>query len=295
MVDSKKSRLIVSQFKKILLKSAQAIVKHELSWSVISRTVVRGSQFLCAVRHEHEVTQIVFSNAVLRNVLAEKNVISGPFEGMKYGPTKAFCSAYYPKLLGVYESELNNIVTNAVAKNYSTIVDVGAADGYYAVGFAMKNPQAKVIAYEMDARARTELKKLIESNGVAKRVEIRTKCEPDDLLSLRDERGLIIMDCEGYEDCLLNPQVIHHLKSWDFIIETHDGLVPEITERLSNDFALTHKVISIEVIHDRNKADHLNIPLLRDIPRRDVDTLLTENRQHACLRWIACYANESLS
>ena len=64
---------------------------------------------------------------------------------------------HIPKLLGVYERELNPYIEQACALNFPLIVDVGAAEGYYAVGMALRNPSARVIAFEMDARAREAL------------------------------------------------------------------------------------------------------------------------------------------
>lgn len=280
----------MNHLKILLRRVAETVVSHDAIWTPVSRTLVRGSQFLCSVRDNHEVERVVARNPTLRAALAAKTVLSGPFKDMNYGDTKAFCSALYPKLLGTYEFELAGTITAAIARKYKTLVDVGAADGYYAVGFAFKDPQMKVIAFEMDSRARTELVNLAEINGVAGRIQIRGKCEPADLLALDAERGLMIMDCEGYEEQLLTQDIIRHFKEWDFIIETHDGFSPEITTRLTSRFEETHEVISIEVTHDRNKADQINLPILADIPRRDVDQLLSENRQHACLRWIACYS-----
>jgi len=284
-------RSIPKNHLKVLLRQvAEYIVANNTVWAALSGTLVRGSQFLCSVRDVHEVEQIIARNDRLRDALATKTVIAGSFEGMKYGTTRAFCSTLHPKLLGIYENELSGIISTALAKKYQTIVDVGAADGYYAVGFAYKDPEARVVAFEMDSRARTELAKLREINGVTDRVEVRGKCEPQDLLALEGNRGLMIMDCEGYEEQLLTSEVITHLKDWDFIIETHDGFSPEITTRLTTLFKTTHEVIPVEVIHDQNKADHVELPILEGLPRRDVDKLLSENRQHACLRWIACYA-----
>jgi hypothetical protein len=82
--------------------------------------------------------------------------------------------------------------------------------------------------------------------------------------------------------------VIAHLKDWDFIIETHDGYSACITERLLDRFSSTHDPVCVEAVHDFNKADHVDIALLKTLPRRDVDKLLAENRMHACLRWIIC-------
>src|ERR1700676_177840 len=50
---------------------------------------------------------------------------TGPFAGMRY-IDNAFGSASGPKLLGIYERELNPFIEQACAQNFPLIVDVGA-------------------------------------------------------------------------------------------------------------------------------------------------------------------------
>ena len=51
-------------------------------------------------------------------------------------------------LLGTWELELTEIWERILANDYSLMVDVGAAEGYYAVGMNLRKPNAEVIAYE---------------------------------------------------------------------------------------------------------------------------------------------------
>src|SRR5437016_6027102 len=74
-------------------------------------------------------------------------VIAGPFAGMKYiGSSVA--SAHIPKLLGTYEREIAGIVEEICWRKPAVLIDVGAAEGYYAVGFAMRLPDSRIIAFE---------------------------------------------------------------------------------------------------------------------------------------------------
>jgi|GEM_PF-1277963 len=283
-------RAVLSLLKRAILRVARFVVSLDPVWHLLTGTVIRGSQFLCAVRDACEVEKIVKNTPALNEVLSCNHVITGPFEGLDYNGTRSFCSTLYPKLLGTYEHELETVVKAAIDQAYDLVVDVGAADGYYAVGFAFKNSNTKVIAYEQDPRARMELANLVKINGVSKQVAIEGRCDPSTLLKLPAERGLMIVDCEGFEEQLLGSDAISHLKNWDFIIETHDGYHPEISERLTKRFGATHRVQWIEAVHDMNKADLIDLHILKNIPRRQIDRLLSENRQHACLRWIVCYS-----
>jgi hypothetical protein len=225
---------------------------------------------------------------VLRDALAKRVVISGPFQGMSYGNLEAHCSALHPKLLGSYEMELIPAVRQAIDRQYPAIVDVGAAEGFYAIGLALKIPGAKVIAFEQEEDARKELAALAALNHVADRIEIRARCEPRDLSEIGIGWGLMILDCEGYEEKLLSTEVIATLQLWDFLIETHDGICPEVTMRLEERFSKTHQTTRIEIINDLNRVDHFELDAIAGLTRRQKDRLLAEGRQHATVRWLSC-------
>src|SRR4051795_10844916 len=59
-------------------------------------------------------------------------VSGGPFAGLVY-PDRTPISLV-PKLLGIYERELHGAIEAAIRAQPDVIVNVGAADGYYAVG-----------------------------------------------------------------------------------------------------------------------------------------------------------------
>jgi hypothetical protein len=274
------------QFKKLLFQ----IVAIDPLWSLIAKTLIYPSQLLRSLRMDHEAERIIASDPKLREALLPRVVIGGPFEGMRYGDLEAHCSALHPKLLGVYELEISPFFQEVISQGYETIVDVGAAEGYYAIGLARKIPGTKVIAFEQEADAREELAALANLNQVAERIEIRQRCEPEHLMDLDSNGGLMIMDCEGYEENLLTPEVIGKLKKWDFIVETHDGMRPDVTALLEKRFLPSHDCRRIEIVNDLNRADHVKLDVLSNLNRRQKDRLLAEGRQHATVRWLACKA-----
>ena len=66
-------------------------------------------------------------------IVSSLKVLNGPFEGMQYPNFESYGSASWPKLLGTYESELTNAILAKKDTDYSSIVDIGCAEGYYAV------------------------------------------------------------------------------------------------------------------------------------------------------------------
>jgi hypothetical protein len=168
-------------------------------------------------------------------------VQNGPFKGMKY-INKSSCSTLIPKLLGSYEEAIqpwvNEIISNS---KYKKVLDIGSAEGYYAVGFSLKMPSAKIIAYDIDEAARNNLKKLIKVNGVVN-IEIKEECNHEELNRNCEKNTLIFCDIEGFEDQLLDLEKAPNLKNVDMIIESHDCFVPNITDILINRFYETHTI-----------------------------------------------------
>src|SRR5690349_13620102 len=109
-------------------------------------------------------------------------VRQGPFAKMRY-VKDSIGSAYIPKLLGIYERELEPCVDRIAQLQPSVIVDIGAGEGYYAVGLALRNPQAHVIAFEMESAGQRAVAEMAKLNQVEQRVEIRGECLVGDLQS----------------------------------------------------------------------------------------------------------------
>jgi len=181
----------------------------------------------------------------------------GPFEGMRY-LDRAVGSALIPKLLGIYERELATRIEQACAANFPLIVDIGAAEGYYAVGLARRNPQSRVIAFEMESNGREAIEELAEMNQIQvaglrvsssiessqPQLEIHGKCEFENLEAVlrTTNRSFIICDVEGYEDYLLHPNHIPALERATLLVETHEFVKRGITKILSDRFSATHEV-----------------------------------------------------
>ena len=86
-------------------------------------------------------------------------VLKGPFAGLKY-VSASTGGSYYCKLLGTYEQELNPCVEAIRQAAPKRIVDIGAAEGYYAVGLAKILPKTQVIAFEMTEIGRSLLARM---------------------------------------------------------------------------------------------------------------------------------------
>lgn len=150
--------------------------------------------------------------------LSGDRVLSGPFAGMQLAGIPVA-----QELLGSYERELHDIVYALAREPIRRVVNVGARDGYYAVGFARLIPQARVTAFEGDDEARAMLAAAVTANGVTDRVEIRGFCEPSGLAVVLEaqDAALVVCDIDGGEESLLDPRRVPALARTIMLVECH--------------------------------------------------------------------------
>ncbi len=179
-------------------------------------------------------------------------VQAGPFAGMRYLPF-AGGSGLLPKLAGAYEMELHAAVAESIARRPARLINVGAAEGYYAVGYALRLPGLEVVAYDIDALARQRLRELARLNRVAGRIRCRGECSHRQLEERIVARTLIVCDCEGCEDRLLDPRLAPRLAFADLLVEVHVEGRPALAAALRSRFAATHAATLIAMA-DREAA-----------------------------------------
>jgi hypothetical protein len=124
-------------------------------------------------------------------------VAGGPFAGMRFedGATEG---CFLPKLLGCYEAELHAYWTGLRRdRHYRTIVDIGAAEGYYVVGLARMFPEARLIARDTNPEIQPFLDRLATANGVRDRIEIGGEFGHADFAAYADQPTLLVCDIEA--------------------------------------------------------------------------------------------------
>lgn len=188
----------------------------------------------------------LYPSAVLRWRVQQrsKNIVqAGPFAGMRY-VDRSIWGAYIPKLLGIYELELHEFIERMIARGPRHLIDIGGAEGYYAVGLLRRLPSASLTVFEQLADGRETIGRLAELNGVGARLEIRGSCNPEELRACLREPSTtaLLSDVEGYEFELLDPTKIPELARVTMLIEVHDSAVPDCAERMAERFSATHHV-----------------------------------------------------
>jgi hypothetical protein len=205
-------------------------------------------------------------------------VAAGSFAGLML-PLGAR-EALVPKLLGIYERELAPIIQQVVRLGFARIINVGAAEGYYAVGLARSIPDAAVHAFDMDECALLLLRETTAANGVAGRVAIQGKCEPDNLRDCMALGGKIIVICdvEGYESVLLDTKLVPQLTRSHILVELHELHYQGITELLRTRFERSHRIEQIWVEQRSAKDFPFQTFYTRLFPGRFLHNIVNEWR-----------------
>jgi len=212
----------------------------------------------------------------------------GIFKGIKYPKLISSGSAIYPKLLGSYECELTKVFEQFFSEPLTTIIDIGCAEGYYLVGFAKKKASLKMIGVDISEMALSQTKQMLIENQIdLSRISLYKAFNINLIPTGINDRVLIICDCEGYEDEIFKDDLSSAFNNCILLIECHDFIIPNITERLAKALTLTHQIEIIQTVSESTKLNFIPTEMSQ-LSFNDKLSLLNEGRPTS-MNWI--YAN----
>lgn len=199
----------------------------------------------------------------------------GPFTGMKILPEYCWGDGDTgSKLLGLYEVELFEPIEECIAANPDLIINYGCAEGFYGLGMAMHLPNSKVVLFDIEQSALDVSRKNAIANNLTN-VEFSRECNHAYLESILSKASnpIILMDCEGAEDIVLDLKKIPSLAKTTVVVELHDCLLAGITERLINKFEKSHNLEGIT-----QSTPNLHVEPILGLSDLDKLILYNENR-----------------
>ena len=175
----------------------------------------------------HQTSTIdVFRMELSRKVceIFNNEVRYGVFRGMRLGPESTWNRMDRAgMILGMYEQE---VITTLDQNRGRILINLGAGDGFYAIGAVKSGLFEESIALEMHAESRS----LIVENAKLNRIEkisiyglaaknfwINLRINPRDL-----ERTMVISDIEGDEFEIFDETAFSYFEKSILIIEIHD-------------------------------------------------------------------------
>ena len=151
----------------------------------------------------------------------------GPFKGLKLSEKVWWSHTDMGSILfGFYEKEiLEEVLKTSINKEKKNFIDIGAADGYYAIGVLKSNLYDHSYCFELTKKGREVIKENSILNNVFKKISIHG--EVDTLLSnylpfYILNNSLILIDIEGHEFNLLSLEFLKEIKYAKVIIEIHE-------------------------------------------------------------------------
>lgn len=209
-------------------------------------------------------------------------VAFGLFKGLKINAKTAWSGNKDTgsKILGLYENQILDWLKD---KKFDLFIDIGAADGYYALGLLISSKVERAITFEISNLDIEISKSLAIANGVYDKIEFRGEATQDEIALIlpQSQNGLIFMDIEGGEFELVSENLLKLSKDYSFCIELHEFFDIDLEE----DFVkLCRKFHDVEIIYGFNRDFPKDQFLLR-LSDNDRALLLSEGRPYG-MKWL---------
>jgi len=251
---------------------------------VILKFIKKSLSYIIRKLHLADLESFIYERRVeLATIIDKKHnstIQYGPFQGMLlsqggWGKTDRASMIY-----GFYEQEVLESLTSNKGK-YKTLIDVGAADGYYAIGVLISGTFEKAICYEMSKEGQDQIKKNAHLNKVSKNIEIRGEAKQnfyDDFTQEELATSLILMDIEGVEfDILSKSEDFRKLKNSTLIIESHALFFDDGKEKQQNLIKLAEEFFNVKELKMRSR-DLSDFPELQKFSDSDRWLMCSEGR-----------------
>ena len=206
-------------------------------------------------------------NKILNHLLNihDCKVAHGEFKGMRLNKNNFWSkNDLITYILGVYEKHVVSQLIKFSKLNNKVFIDIGAADGYFAVGMAHSKFFKKVYAFEIETLARENLKKNAKDNFCDNKIFINKEANFNSLKKIIDidEISTILIDIEGGEFELLSKDILNLVKKCMVIIELHPNLVIDGSKKQERLLNICEDFFEISMIesesYNPNKFEELN-------------------------------------
>lgn len=264
------------------------LIKSELSFcdEVVSRQITESQRKIFSnetiAERRRRISSQVFEQ--LNGV-----VQFGPFQGMQLSSNPHWGSSDRASmLLGLYEKEVLDYIMSLPLNKDRNFIDIGAADGYYAIGFLMAERFKQSICFELTELGQQVIAENAERNGVGHKVKIHGVANDAALESFSEadlEQAVVLVDIEGAEFEVLSQRNLEKLRNSYLVIEIHNWIdgFKEKYNRLLND---ANEIFNLSVL----KVGQREIPeleIFENFPDDNRWLMLSEGRPNR-MRWLCC-------
>jgi hypothetical protein len=211
----------------------------------------------------------------------------GPFKGLKLTSNTWWGGNDLGSMcFGLYEKELLEFLTSDSLIERDTFVDIGAADGYYAIGMLKSNRVKKALCYELSPEGRNTINLNWKINNQPGEIEVKGDVFIDFKSSINTidlKKSIVLIDIEGAEFSFLDIEVLGTLKDAIIAIEIHNW-IPNFIDVYSKFLKDVNEFFDIEIL-DRKERSTLMFEELRSLTD-DNRLLLTSEARPCVMRFL---------
>lgn len=207
----------------------------------------------------------------------------GPYAGMALnGDANVSRGSLGLKILGLYEHPVVDFI--ASQKSFGDLINLGAADGYMALGPLYAKLCKRSICFELTETGRDAVTKNAVKNGLSENVIVRGKADDQIADQLKEldvvpETAMILCDIEGAEFDVLTSSTLEYLKGATLVIELHDRMMDEGTRLRDALIARLPEAASHKIIRLGAAIDFAGIEDLENLSDNDRALVMSEGRR----------------
>ena len=206
---------------------------------------------------------------------------------IRYGPFKGMHLTNNPwwgqydlgsQCLGVYETEILEQFDKIKYGTYDYFIDIGAGDGYYAIGMLYSKKIDKVLCYEIEPKGQKVIFENWKKNGSIGNIKIMGNVSISNIFeNIKDNaNNLVLIDIEGNEFELVNEHFLKTFSKSTIIIEIHNW-VDCFNQKYEALLRCANKYFEISILN-KNEMVIKNFHELRDMTDDNRYLLMSERR-----------------
>ena len=215
-------------------------------------------------------------------------VASGLYKKTKFIKSSNYFLAKSAQLLGFYEKEIQEKIFELKnKKNLNYFINLGAGEGFHAVGSMTKKIFKKCITFEMNKENKISIKDNFRINNINS-YEIFDIADVYFLNKIKDKielnKSLFLFDIEGEEFSVLTEKNLEILKNSYLIIEFHDFYSDK--ETVANFIQRLKNIYKLEYVKTGNR-NFSGLSILDKFNDDEKWLMMSESRP-STMRWIIC-------
>ncbi len=191
-------------------------------------------------------------------------------------------------LIGFYEKQVIDWIA-ARELHFSTLIDIGSADGLYLAGILKAGLADTAVGFESSKRGRDSSRQILAINNVHDRAVVMGTANSESLCTVLDARmsnnmefSLLLCDIEGGEIDLFDSQTVLRLQNYFIVIELHEWCYSN--EKLMELRALFKTTHEVDFLHPSGRNPD-SIPELRKLTDDQRWNVCSEGRRES-MRWL---------